>query len=162
MNWSLKNWNISFEFTLIRRCLYIYKIKCTGPTYRDIYVTIIKCKHWMCRKVRMVKATVFFIFEELLGALIHMESRYYLKWTLFFICCSLFNFIMWWFYLISLCGSFDAAHWDFLSVLLLSFINKWDILKVKGAEATCVETASEMKKCFRLKDMLNFNVLWNV
>ena len=68
---------------------------------------------------------------------------------------------MWWFYLISLCGSFDAAHWDFLSVLLLPFINKRDIfsLKVKGTEATCVEIASEMKKCFRLKDMLNFNVL---
>ena len=29
----------------------------------------------------------------------------------------------------------------------------------KGAEATCVKIASEMKKCFRLKDMLNFNVL---
>ena len=30
---------------------------------------------------------------------------------------------------------------------------------VKGAEATCVEIAREMKKCFRLKNMLNFNVL---
>ena len=30
---------------------------------------------------------------------------------------------------------------------------------LKGAEATCMELASEMKKCFRLKDMLNFNVL---
>ena len=30
---------------------------------------------------------------------------------------------------------------------------------VKGAEATCVEKVIEMKKCFRLKDMLNFNVL---
>ena len=29
---------------------------------------------------------------------------------------------------------------------------------VKDAETTCVEIASEMKKCFRLKDMLNFNV----
>ena len=29
----------------------------------------------------------------------------------------------------------------------------------KGAEATCVEIASETKKYFRLKDMLNFNVL---
>ena len=28
----------------------------------------------------------------------------------------------------------------------------------KGAEATCVEVASEMKKCFRPKDMPNFNV----
>ena len=32
---------------------------------------------------------------------------------------------------------------------------------IKGAEATCVEIATEMKKCLRLKDMLNFNVLWN-
>ena len=30
-----------------------------------------------------------------------------------------------------------------------------------GAEATCVEIATEMQKYFRLKDMLNFNVLWN-
>ena len=30
----------------------------------------------------------------------------------------------------------------------------------KHAEATCVEIATEMKKCFRLKDMLNFNILW--
>ena len=30
----------------------------------------------------------------------------------------------------------------------------------KGAEAACVEEiASEMKKLFRLKDMLNFNLL---
>ena len=29
----------------------------------------------------------------------------------------------------------------------------------KGAEATCVEIATEMKICFRLKDMLSFNVL---
>ena len=36
----------------------------------------------------------------------------------------LFKFIMWWLYLISLCGCFDAAHWDFLSVSLLSFIDK--------------------------------------
>ena len=32
-------------------------------------------------------------------------------------------------------------------------------LLFKGAEATCVEISSEMKKCFRLKDILNFNVL---
>ena len=31
----------------------------------------------------------------------------------------------------------------------------------KSAEAICVEIATEMKKCFRLKDMLNFNVFWN-
>ena len=30
---------------------------------------------------------------------------------------------------------------------------------IKGAEATCVEIAAETKKCFRLKDMLNVNVL---
>ena len=30
---------------------------------------------------------------------------------------------------------------------------------IKGAEATCVEIATEMKKCFRLRDMLNFNIL---
>ena len=28
-----------------------------------------------------------------------------------------------------------------------------------GAEATCVKIANEIKKCFRLKDMLNFNVI---
>ena len=31
---------------------------------------------------------------------------------------------------------------------------------VKGTEATCVEIASETKKWFKLKDKLNFNVLW--
>ena len=31
----------------------------------------------------------------------------------------------------------------------------------KGTEATCVEIASETKKCFRLKDMLDFKVLLN-
>ena len=29
----------------------------------------------------------------------------------------------------------------------------------KDAETTCVEIASEMKKCFKLKGKLNFNVL---
>ena len=38
---------------------------------------------------------------------------------------------MWWFYLISLCGSFDAAHWDFLWVPLLSFLNKRAIFSLK-------------------------------
>ena len=33
----------------------------------------IKCKHWMSRKVRMVKTTVYFIFDQLLGALIHLN-----------------------------------------------------------------------------------------
>ena len=32
---------------------------------------------------------------------------------------------------------------------------------IKGAEATCVEIVDEMKKYFRLKDMLDSNVLWN-
>ena len=31
--------------------------------------------------------------------------------------------------------------------------------EIKSAEATCVEIATEMKKCFKLKDMLNFNIL---
>ena len=31
--------------------------------------------------------------------------------------------------------------------------------KVKGAEATCVEIPTEIKKCFRLKDLLILNVL---
>ena len=37
----------------------------------------------------------------------------------------------------------------------------WKIKKIqfKGAEATCVEIATEMKKCFRLKHLLNLNVL---
>ena len=30
---------------------------------------------------------------------------------------------------------------------------------IKGVEATCVNIATEMKNSFRLKDMLNFNVL---
>ena len=29
----------------------------------------------------------------------------------------------------------------------------------KGAEATCVKIATEMKKCSKLKEMSNFNVL---
>ena len=38
-------------------------------------------------------------------------------------------------------------------------IRSLGIKAFKGAEATCVEIASEMKKYFKLKDMLNFNVL---
>ena len=30
---------------------------------------------------------------------------------------------------------------------------------IKGAEATCVKIATDMKKCCRLKEMSNFNVL---
>ena len=36
--------------------------------------------------------------------------------------------------------------------------SKFKLLNFKGAEATCVESITEMKKCFRLKDMLYFNV----
>ena len=32
-------------------------------------------------------------------------------------------------------------------------------LLIEGAEATCVEIATEMIKCFKLKDILDFNVL---
>ena len=32
---------------------------------------------------------------------------------------------------------------------------------LKDAEATCLKIAIEMKKCSRLKEMSNFNVLWN-
>ena len=32
---------------------------------------------------------------------------------------------------------------------------------LKGAEATCVDIATEIKKCFRLKELLNFNILRN-
>ena len=37
--------------------------------------------------------------------------------------------------------------------------NVKSVILLKGAEATYVEITTEMKKCFRLKDMLNFNVL---
>ena len=33
------------------------------------------------------------------------------------------------------------------------------LLPLKGAEATCVKIATEIKKCSRLKEMSNFNVL---
>ena len=42
-----------------------------------------------------------------------------------------YEFIMWWIYLISLCGSYDTAHWGFLSVPLSGFINKQTILALK-------------------------------
>ena len=32
-----------------------------------------RCKHWMCRKVRMVKTTVFFICDQLFGSLVHLN-----------------------------------------------------------------------------------------
>ena len=37
--------------------------------------------------------------------------------------------------------------------------SKFKLLNFKGAEATCVESITETKKCFRLKDMFYFNVL---
>ena len=37
-------------------------------------------------------------------------------------------------------------------------------IRIKGAEATCVKSATEIKKkkekSFRLKDMLDFNIIW--
>ena len=35
--------------------------------------TMIRCKHWMCRKVSMVETTVLFICDQLLGDLIHLN-----------------------------------------------------------------------------------------
>ena len=35
--------------------------------------TYIRCKHWMCKKVSMVKTTVLFTCDQLLGALIHFN-----------------------------------------------------------------------------------------
>ena len=32
-----------------------------------------KCKHWICRKVRLVKTTVLFIWDQLLVALIYLD-----------------------------------------------------------------------------------------
>ena len=48
-------------------------------------------------------------------------------------------------------------------LLYVSQCNTVDIyqISIKGTEATCVEIATEMKKFFRLKDMLNFNIPWN-
>ena len=40
------------------------------------------------------------------------------------------------------------------------FFNSTSVL-LKGAEATCVKISTEMKKCSRLKEMSNFDVLWN-
>ena len=45
--------------------------------------------------------------------------------------------------------------------MLQSWTKGWtQINEIKGAEATSVEIVTEMKKCLRLKDMLNFIVLW--
>ena len=35
----------------------------------------------------------------------------------------------------------------------------WVVFFIKDAEATCVKIATEMKKCSRLKEMSNLNVL---
>ena len=62
-------------------------------------------------------------------------------------------------------GNFLDIFWIFLGYffgyLLLYKLESIGISGnlLKSAEATCVEIASEMKKCFRLKDMLNFNIL---
>ena len=42
---------------------------------------------------------------------------------------------------------------------IFSGISNVDLENLKGAEATCVKIATEMKKCSRLKEMSNFNVL---
>ena len=57
---------------------------------------------------------------------------------------------MWWFYLISLCGSFDAARWFFLTVLLLSFINKRAIFALKVNMDVDVDNKSEMNDILNL------------
>ena len=36
--------------------------------------------------------------------------------------------------------------------------SKFKLLNFKGAEATCTTSIIVMKKCFRLKDMLYFNI----
>ena len=59
----------------------------------------------------------------------------------------LFNLIMWWFYSISLCDSFDAAHWDFLLVPLLSFISKQATFFLK--------VYRDVGDKFEMKDILN-------
>ena len=48
----------------------------------------------------------------------------------------------------SLYGSFDTAHWDFLSVLLLSFINKGATFSLKVDKD--VGHKSEMEDIFNL------------
>ena len=39
----------------------------------NLSFTYIKCKHWMCWKVRMVKTTVFLMCDQCMGALIHLN-----------------------------------------------------------------------------------------
>ena len=42
---------------------------------------------------------------------------------------------------------------------IFSGISNVDLENLKGAEATCVKIATEMKKCSRLKEKSTFNVL---
>ena len=44
------------------------------------------------------------------------------------------------------------------SYILDTVKNGIKMVFLKGAEATCVEMTTEMKKCSRLKDMLKFNL----
>ena len=53
--------------------------------------------------------------------------------------------------------AFQQALWG---MSLWGFIFR-EVVGFKDAEATCVKIATEMKKCSRLKEMSNFNVLWN-
>ena len=54
-----------------------------------------------------------------------------------------------------------------INVFCYEYEISWHILSslscpyIKGAEAICVNIANEMGKCSRLKEMSNFNVLWN-
>ena len=76
----------SFIFVVtivIRNEKIVWKVVCLSITCRSTWVpedtstqatsAYIKCKHWLCRKVRMVKTTVFFICDLLFGALIDLN-----------------------------------------------------------------------------------------
>ena len=76
-------------------------------------------------------------------------------------CLFWFNFSFLYIYVFSFFVSFDIL---LIISKLFPYIALWffyKIILIKGAEATCVEIVTEMKKCFRLKDMLNFNIPWN-
>ena len=57
----------------------------------------------------------------------------------------------------------DQIHFKNLAEKMLqdfeSLCEYFGSLCTKDAEATCVKIATEMKKCSRLKEMSNFNVL---
>ena len=63
------------------------------------------------------------------------------------------------------CMLFLSACGIFIVSLIFRFYFNFELLitssLLKGAEATCVEIANVMKKCSRLKDMPNFNLLQN-